>query len=127
MLKTLINERIIMIDVDDTLVLHEFDKTLPGKYVRIPDPITPNAYIELRVHEPMVRLVKEEAARGSQLLIWSRGGFQWAENVARALEFDKLQGEILILTKPFAYFDDSDVSSWLKDRVYIGPDVPYKV
>ena len=126
MLKTIRSERTIFVDIDDTLVMHEADKDIPGaQYALIKDPVTAGI-IRLRINEPMLRLVHEELSRGSQVFIWSRGGYQWAENVAVALALDAFLKDIYILTKPFAYFDDSDVSSWMKDRVYLSPDTVYK-
>ncbi len=129
MLKVIKSERVIMVDIDGTLVMHEFDKSIPNAvYVDILDPVyTDGTTIKLRVNEPMLRLVHEEIARGSQVCFWSRGGFEWATNVVTALDLHSYpKAETIVMTKPFAYFDDADVSSWMPDRVYIGPDVPYK-
>lgn len=127
MLKVLKNERVIMVDIDDTLVMHELAKDVQGfTYVDVADPIYDDTFIRMKVNEPMVRLVREEIARGSQICYWSRGGFQWAKNVLEALDLDSYQSEQLVLTKPFAYFDDSPVDKWLVDRVYLKPDVCYK-
>ncbi len=120
-LKVLKNERVIMCDIDDTLIMH----VSTGQNQAIKDPIR-TRYIYVKVNAPMVRLLEEELARGSQVCVWSRGGYQWAVNVLEALGLDKLPQEIVVLTKPYAYFDDKDVSEWMKDRVYIAPDTHYK-
>ena len=126
-LKIVKNERVIMVDIDDTLVMHEFAKDIPGAiYVDVEDPLCLSNKVKLRVNEPMVRLVREEIVRGSQICYWSRGGFQWAYNVLKALDLDEYKSEQLVMTKPFAYFDDTSCEHWLKDRVYIDPDVCYK-
>jgi hypothetical protein len=128
MLKVIANERVIFCDIDDTLVVHGNDKNNESfTYVQVPDRVM-GGKLKLRVNESMVRLVREEISRGSQIFFWSRGGFQWASDVVTALGFDHplLKADLYVLTKPFAYFDDTDCSQWLKDRVYIGPDVPYK-
>jgi hypothetical protein len=110
-----------MCDIDDTLIMH----VSTGQNQAIKDPIR-TRYIYVKVNAPMVRLLEEELARGSQVCVWSRGGYQWAVNVLEALGLDKLPQEIVVLTKPYAYFDDKDVSEWMKDRVYIAPDTHYK-
>lgn len=127
MFKVLKNERVIMVDIDDTMVMHGIDKNIEGAlYVYVKDPVDCDVELKLRLNEPMLRLVREELQRGSQICFWSRGGYQWALNVVTALGFDKHDQEIIVMTKPFAYFDDSPVDKWLVDRVYIGPDVVYK-
>lgn len=128
MLKLVQNERVIMVDIDDTLVMHGQVNLAKSEdeLVNILDPIKRDTFITMRVNLPMVRLVQEEIARGSKVCFWSRGGFLWAYNVLLALKLDQLPGEQIVMTKPFAYFDDSPVDKWLVDRVYLGPDVPYK-
>lgn len=123
-----IEDDIIPCDVDDTLVMHMSKSELISSGIRqihVQDPIDPNCFILLGVNEPMVRIVKEEAVRGSFIWVWSKGGYQWALNVVTALE---LHGYVdKISTKPKTYLDDKDVSEWLKDRVYLKPNTVYKL
>lgn len=127
-LKPIKSERVIMVDIDDTLVMHGRDKNVPDAvYVDVLDTLYDDTFIKMQVNAPMVRLVREEIVRGSKIIFWSRGGYQWAMNVLTALHFDEYETELLVLTKPFAYFDDSPVDKWMVDRVYIKPDVPYKI
>jgi predicted phosphatase len=123
-MKVIRNEYITMWDIDDTLVMHEKPINLNDEVI-IKDPIGMiGTEIRLRKNLPMIRLMKEEKARGSTIIVWSRGGYQWAENVIKAL---KLEGYVtLILSKPLAYFDDKPVEEWLKYRVYLSPDTKYK-
>ena len=80
--------------------------------------------IKVGVHEPMVRLLKEESHRGSHIVVWSRGGYEWATNVLKALCIEDYVDQVM--SKPSAYFDDKDISEWLKYRVYLKPDTIYK-
>ena len=119
------SERVIMVDIDDTLIMHLKPKeALTTDLVLIPDPVE-QGYVEVWKNNPMIRLVKEESARGSYLIAWSRGGFAWAISVLTALGLDDKVKQVM--TKPFAYFDDSDVSNWMRDRVYIEASTKYKV
>lgn len=124
-MKVIDNERIIMCDCDDTLVMHRsFDPNADGvECVTIPDPIS-SQHIRLEVNKNMVRLVKEEHTRGATIIIWSRGGFSWAEAVVKALGLESYVH--IVMTKPSIYFDDMPVEKWLTDRVYVGPDAKYK-
>lgn len=122
---TVKNERTIFVDIDDTLIMHDGPADrFHENYLEIQDPLDQNKYIKVTINRPMVRLVKEEAHRGSYIVVWSRGGWEWAKAVVLALRLVDSVGQIM--TKPFAYFDDTDVSVWMKDRVYIKPDVDYK-
>lgn len=121
-MKVIKNEHVVYVDVDDTLVLHnppsgEYD------YVDVKDPIE-NRVIRLAIHQPMVRLLKEEFSRGSYIIVWSRGGYQWAENVVSALNLQDYVHQVQ--TKPLVYMDDKDISEWLTYRIYLSPNEKYK-
>lgn len=115
------NESIRPWDVDDTLVLHNPSKSTPK--VDILDPQS-NIFVSLGIHSAMVKLLKEEFSRGSYIIVWSRGGFAWAKAVVDALELNSYVH--LIMTKPLVYYDDKDVDTWMKDRVYLEPGTNYK-
>ena len=122
--KVVRNRTVRPFDVDGTLIVL-YDPTVDANcYIDIPDPIYPGKIIRLRKNNAMIRLMLEEKHRGSYILVWSRGGYEWAETVIRALDlYDVVD---IIMDKPLAYFDDMEVSRWLKDRVFIGPDEKYK-
>lgn len=122
-MKIVRNENTLFIDVDDTLVMHG-DNSVNGEFISILDPLNVTKKITLRINKPMIRLLKEERFRGSHVVVWSRGGYKWAENVINALGLQKYVDQIM--TKPVTYFDDKPVEEWLKYRVYFGPDAKYK-
>jgi hypothetical protein len=115
------NERVIPIDVDETLVMHSyFDGAVA---LDVLDPHS-NVHVTVYPNQNMIRLLKDEFARGAYIIVWSRGGYAWADAILAALN---LQNHVnLVLTKPLVYMDDTSVYDWLKDRVYIGPTVIYK-
>lgn len=122
-MKIVKNENIRPFDCDSTLIYPNSpeNESLPTTLVF--DPVEEH-YISLRFNPNMVRLLKEEHQRGSYIIVWSRSGWEWARNVAIALD---LQPYIhRVMSKPIAYFDDQPVETWMKDRVYIAPDVVYK-
>lgn len=112
------NERVIPCDIDDTLIMHD-----GAPDVQVYDALE-NRMLSFRKNEAMIRLLKEEKARGAHIIVWSRGGYRWAASVVEALGLEKYVDQIY--TKPLVYFDDKDASEWMKDRVYLGPDVKYK-
>ncbi len=126
-MRVITNERNIFIDVDDTIVMH-VDQHDPRNcrytFLDVQDPIDKTQLIVVGINKPMVRLLTEEAMRGSYITVWSRGGYLWAANVVKALGIEKHVDQVM--TKPFAYFDDKDASQWMPDRVYITADTIYK-
>lgn len=119
------NENVDFFDVDGSLVIHCGDESnIPlTERIRVVDPVT-NMYVVVRINKPMVRLLKESFTRGSNVIVWSRGGYQWAVNVIKALG---LQPYVhTVMSKPLAIFDDTPVEKWLAHRVFVGPDENYK-
>lgn len=116
-------ENLRMVDVDDTLVMHKINGHDNKRSVIITDPLGGDKIV-LYQNLAMIRLIKEEYARGATIIVWSRGGYEWAKNVVEALKLQKYV--TMIMSKPTIYFDDKPVEEWLKDRVYIGPNDSYK-
>lgn len=116
-------ESVCPFDVDETLILHDSKPVSAGDAVMIKDPLR-NRVIQATRHHAMIRLLEEEHHRGSLVVVWSRGGYEWAANVIEALGLtDKVD---LVLTKPMVYFDDIPIQEWLTNRVYLKPGTHYK-
>ncbi len=119
------NEHVTPFDVDHTLIL-PFDNTKEhqvGRVVQVHDPVT-NKLIKMVAHEPMIRLLREEHQRGSHVVVWSRGGYEWATAVIDALNLRIYVHDVF--SKPLVYFDDVEITEWLKYRVYLTPETQYK-
>lgn len=117
------NERNIFVDVDDTLVMHRAINDQHPDALVIEDTVEVGEIL-MQINRPMVRLVKEEFSRGSHITVWSRGGWEWAKTVVDALGLtDHVH---LVMTKPYAYFDDKPVEEWFTNRVYLPCEVKYK-
>lgn len=118
------NEQNAFFDIDGTLIIHINSST----YTKMPkvdvyDAVT-KKYITVGVNTAMVRLLKEEHHRGTCIKVWSRGGWEWASNVIKALDLVPLVDEVM--SKPMAYFDDVPIQEWLPYRVFLPPDTVYK-
>lgn len=119
------NERTVFFDVDGTLVEQPVEPGAPIKdLVHIEDPLLPNRYMLFKVNEAMVRLLKEEHHRGAHVVVWSRGGYEWAATVVDALDIRNYVHQVM--TKPLVYFDDVSVEQWLPYRVFLSSDTVYK-
>ncbi len=118
------NENVDPYDIDGTLIMHDRLINIPdSERVRVVDPVT-GGTLTVRINRPMVRLLMESKARGSYVIVWSRGGFQWAENVIKALSLTAYVDQVM--SKPMAYFDDTPIEKWLPYRVMIQPNEVYK-
>lgn len=123
-MKIIKNENIEFFDVDDTLVMHQAEATIPyGEMTRVWDSVTKKGII-VRINRPMVRLLIEAKSRGFYVIVWSKGGYQWAEDVLKSLGLETYVDQVM--SKPLHYFDDKNVQEWLTDRIYINPDTIYK-
>jgi hypothetical protein len=121
-MKIVKNEYVIFVDVDHTLIFPTEPK-VPGISVQVLDPVT-QKWISMTGSRPMIRLLKEEKHRGAHVVVWSRGGYEWAANVIRALDLVPYVDEVI--SKPVAYMDDIPINKWLKHRIYLPPETIYK-
>jgi hypothetical protein len=112
-----------MYDVDDTLVLWDGPQSLTASQeddrICIKDPYD-GCNVYLRPHNPHIKLLQNHKARGKFVVVWSQGGFAWAEAVVKALGLTEHVD--LIMSKPRAIVDDLPPEAWMKDRIYIKPD-----
>lgn len=107
------SEQIIMIDVDDTLVMWNWHT---GSYdVEVKDPYFDNVY-KLKKHNKHIKILKDHYARGFYVVVWSAGGFAWAEAVVKALGLEKHVHQIM--TKPCKFIDDLEADEILVNRIY---------
>lgn len=118
------NEKTVFCDIDETLI-HHIQQSLIGHKdeILVPDTIR-GGNIKVLKNNNNIRLLEEEHFRGSHIVVWSRGGWQWAEAVINALDLASKVDDIM--TKPLVYIDDKDVSEWLPYRIYLKPDEVYK-
>src|ERR1700761_2337168 len=95
------NENIYPFDVDDTLVFAPDESSIDDKdVILVLDPLT-GLRIPRKVNTNMVRLMREEKHRGGHIIVWSRGGWEWAQNVVSALGLETIVDDIF--SKPKSY------------------------
>lgn len=118
------SERVEFFDIDGTLIMHLSAAQLATTpKVDVYDAVT-KKFITVGINLPMVRILREQAHRGACIKVWSRGGWEWAANVIKALGLVSCVDEVL--SKPLVYFDDVPVEQWLPYRVFISSDTIYK-
>ncbi len=117
------SEQVICVDIDDTLIIWgEFDKS-KHKFIIVVDPHT-GKHLELRVHEPHLKIIESRLVRGALLIVWSAGGYAWAEAVLQGL-YLQYNESIHVYSKPIAYVDDKKANEWMGDHIYLHPDSTY--
>ena len=97
----------VFFDIDDTLIM--WDEKLKGNTVCI----NCDGHLSHMVrNEGNIEELKRHGARGIDIIVWSKGGYLWAERVVRALGLEKYVAAIM--SKPICYYDD--IKNPLGDR-----------
>lgn len=112
------NDSLIACDVDDTLVMWGSKKQ--GRAITIKNPYD-GELVTLSINAPNLKILRQHIARGTAVIVWSAGGYQWAEAVCKALKITN----VMIMTKPRAYIDDKPCKDWMGERIYLEPDSTY--
>lgn len=111
-MKVIKSTRIVYCDVDKTLIWSPSE---------LPSTGTEDMFYEVKIGDniffgywPHDQLLQEFKARGHTIVVWSQGGWKWAEQVVRAMELDHIVD--LVIDKPDFYIDDKDVAVWMIGR-----------
>ena len=91
-------------DIDDTLVTFDLSEEdiAAGKYVIFNEGM-PNQMFG-KPHEEHIRTLKRFKGRGFNIVVWSQGGADWAEQVVKALKLEEFVD--VICSKPDWFLDD---------------------
>lgn len=115
------NDRPWGVDIDDTLLL--WDAPKEGPMVTFIEPHSGDE-ITVPINENNIRLLKEKKARGCSIVLWTQGGYEYANAVATALN---IRGHVdLIMGKPEGIIDDLEASAWMPKAVNIPYTKNYK-
>jgi predicted phosphatase len=113
--KVIKSNNITVFDIDDTLLMHI------DRRVRTKDKIEieyGDEKIYLTPHKFHVTFLKHCHKRGDFVVIWSKNGHQYAEQVVKKLNLSKYVH--LIMSKPSRHVDDKkDLSSIVGDCIYL--------
>lgn len=114
------SSRIVMFDVDDTLVIWDWKSVNPDGnglvYIRNPDG---NCEELVMPHERHITLMRQFKARGHTVVVWSQGGHAWAESVCKVLGIESIVD--IVMDKPSWYVDDLPSSAFMKSPIYLDP------
>jgi len=104
----------IYFDVDDTLVMwHQPEgySLEDAEYIQDPYIEGERGIHKLFPHKKHIELLKMFAARGTNVVVWSAGGYEWAKAVVDHLKINKYV--VAVLEKPATYYDDDTPDVWL--------------
>jgi len=119
------SSRIVMIDVDDTLVIWDWKPFDPHgeNLISIENPEAKCAELVMP-HSRHIQLLRQFKARGHTVVVWSQGGFAWAESVVKALGIENLVD--FVMDKPNWYIDDLPAEAFMRLPIYLHPTDPDK-
>jgi FMN phosphatase YigB (HAD superfamily) len=89
----------VFFDIDDTLVM--WDENLKGDNVCIEIDGHLNHMV---INKGNLEELKRHGSRGIDVIVWSKGGVEWARAVVRALKIGNYVSAVM--AKPFCYYDD---------------------
>lgn len=114
-----------MFDVDDTLVIWDWKELDPEgiKLIKVEDP-EGKCFQLVMPHDRHIELMKQFKARGHTVVVWSQGGWSWAESVVKALGVEHAVD--IIMDKPNWYVDDLPSSAFMGSPIYLDPLDPSK-
>jgi FMN phosphatase YigB (HAD superfamily) len=119
-MKVIESHRIVMFDVDDTLIIWDWEEFSPDAIGTISINDLVSGHFELVLpHERHIQLLKQFKARGHTVIVWSQGGWAWAESVVKALGLEHLVD--VVMSKPDWYVDDLPASAYMGNNIYKHP------
>lgn len=114
-----IKKEIVPFDVDDTLVLWNIKRN--NEHLKIPFICPYEGHVEYCIpHTEHIKALKEHHKKGDTVIVWSAGGWAWAQEAVRVLGLDKYVD--FVMDKPAQYYDDLESPYWMENRIWIGDE-----
>ena len=112
-------QRVIFVDVDDTLILskypiHREDEAID---IAIEGSLLQGRFVPHKLH---VQAVKNHKMWGNGVVVWSRSGYEWALAVVKALGLTDYVD--VVMAKPFYYYDDKPCCKILGEHRFQAED-----
>ena len=107
---TIKGKNFVYFDVDDTLINWNRRDTENSFIFTIPDS---GGVWCMEANWDIVRKLKEHKRNGDTVVVWSQGGWDWAEEVVSVLNLQQYVD--VIMSKPHRYYDDLHCSVFMED------------
>lgn len=110
------SDKLLMVDVDDTLVL--WDKS---EYSDLPDVSfnVGHGVSHLKVHPKNINLVRKFHLLGYTVVVWSQTGYEWAKEAVKKLGLEDVV--YAVMSKPRYHLDDLPADLWMGTRLWRSP------
>lgn len=120
------NHSVVFFDVDDTIVKWDKESISSEPTIQIIQPkvlhrtaddelVEVGPYtVTLALHNKHIAALKEHKAKGDTVIVWSAGGWDWAEAVVKALQLEEYVD--LVINKPICIYDDLPPHEFLPRR-----------
>jgi len=106
-MKTIKNHKITLIDVDETLIFWDHFDGVPK--ITVDGAKGP---VVLGVSEKLINRIKQHKNQGHINIVWSHGGYEFAEKVVKALELEEYID--VVMSKASIYYDDTPASDFMQ-------------
>lgn len=118
-MKVLKTDKVLFCDVDDTIIFWEPLQNSPYTVKIEMFGKTSKYYFAPHV----LRHLQEHGRRGHGLVVWSKGGYEWAHAVTKALKLEEFfeKDKLVVLSKPEWLLDDKHPKLWLPNHVNPNP------
>lgn len=117
-MKVIENENCVFFDCDDTLVMWDNKYKLEdySNCVLLVDPLS--GFCEYLVpHKQHIQyLIDSKTKNKNTIVVWSAGGWQWAEAVVKALQLEQYVDAVM--AKPERYVDDLHCVKFMGEMIY---------
>lgn len=122
-LKIVKSDRIMCFDVDRTLILETYASEDWSKMpLDAAEYYCSDAEVFILPAINNIHLLLKFASQGYYIIVWSRTGAQWCQEVVDTLDLGYYVDEIM--TKPLYYVDDRPADKWM-NRIYV-PEPGYE-
>jgi len=116
---TIRNSFVAGFDIDDTLIMWDFDPNKKKIYLE-----RNGGLFEVNPHMTHIKQLKRHLYRGHHVIVWSKGNYQWAEEAIQALVragllTKKEQDVIETMCKPHVVYDDLPAEGILPSVAYL--------
>lgn len=112
-MKVIKSDKVVMCDVDDTLVL--WDKSQFDYLPKLTVKYRGNDIL-LTPHQKNINLLIKLYKLGYTIIVWSGSGAKWAEVIVKALNLVPYVS--ICLSKPSYYIDDLEATVWCGQRIW---------
>jgi predicted HAD superfamily phosphohydrolase YqeG len=104
------NDNTVFCDIDSTLIAWHKEEVDPNNTRMVEVKFNNEMHHHWVLNENVEQLYKHHS-RMQPIILWSQGGSEWAEAVAKALDLDKIV--TAVMSKPKFVIDDLPASAWM--------------